>query len=220
MKVKRALLALSGLLLAWSGPAAAADETARFELTLDIIWSAGTAPFEFPEGAHLSRLFGATHGGCVVLFRDGWTASSGLELLAENGRGSLLLAEFAEAQRRGRLGRVIEGPGLGTVPGRVRVEFEATREHDLVSFVTMLAPSPDWFTGLADIRLLRDGDWIEEARFPLWAWDGGTDDGATYAAANADTQPRQSIRLLATPHVLGPQGLVRLGTAELRRLPP
>ncbi len=199
---------------------AAADDTARFELTLDITWSRGTAPFEFPDVGHMSGLIGATHNPRYVLFRDGDTASSGLELVAENGRVRTLRAEFAEAERRKRLGTRIDGPELPKVPGRISTRFETTRAHPLLSFVTMIAPSPDWFTGAADVALVNDGSWIDELRIPLWAWDSGTDGGTSYSSKDVDTQPQQSVRLLASPHFLNGNGLVPVGTATVRRLKP
>ena len=60
-------------------------------------WSRTTAPYEFPDRPHMSALIGATHNARYVLFRDGDTASSGLELVAENGRPRTLQAEFDEA---------------------------------------------------------------------------------------------------------------------------
>ena len=219
----RAFAVLFGLGLlgpANGGSASAAEEMATFELVIDITWSAETAPLEFPEQPHMSGLIGATHNSRYVLFRDGHTASSGLELVAENGRVKTLRAEFAEALRRGRLGTMIDGPNLEQAPGRISTTFTATKTHPLLSFVTMIAPSPDWFTGSADIALTAEDTWIEEAEIVLWAWDSGTDGGQTYEAPDDDMQPRQSIRLLASPHFLRTRGLVAVGTATLRRLQP
>ncbi len=222
MVIRRSITAaVAGVLvLAGAVSAAAQDDTATFELTLDITWSAETAPFEFPSGAHLSRLFGATHHTRYTLFRDGSTASTGVEVMAESGRGTVLAAEWAEANRRGRVGTVFEGPALSVAPGSVTTTFEATPAHPLLSFVTMLAPSPDWFTGGADVPLRVDDQWVDDVEIVLWAWDSGTDNGGTYDAGNADTQPRQSVRLLATPHFLTAEGLVPMGTARIRRITP
>lgn len=213
-----ALLLAAGLGLAVLP--AAAEETAVFELEAEITWSAETAPFEFPADPHLSGLIGATHNSRYVLFRDGDTASSGLELVAENGRVKTLKAEFAEAQRRRRIGEVIEGPELKTAPGKIVARFEASAAHPLLSFVTMIAPSPDWFTGVAGVPLQREGAWIESLELPLWAWDSGTDGGATYAAPDLDQQPQQSVRLLAGPHFLRAGGLVPMGVVRIRRVQP
>ena len=208
--------------LATAATAAAAQDTAEFELVVDITWSRDTAPFEFPEGAHISRLVGATHHSRYVMFRDGDTASSGIELMAENGRGSVLQSELAEAMRRNRVGTVFETPGLTAPPGQITTRFTTTKDHFLVSFTTMIAPSPDWFTGAADVRLVVDGRWIDTVDLALWAWDAGTDNGTTYRPdpRDADTQPQQSVRLLATPHFLTAACLTPVGTARLRRISP
>ncbi len=198
----------------------AADKTAKFELTLDVTWSAEVSPFEFPPNAHLSGVIGATHNTRYVLFRDGETASSGLELVAENGRVAILRAELAEAKRRRRIGSEIDGDDVKSVPGRISTQFEASADHPLVSFVTMIAPSPDWFTGAADINLMADGDWIDKIDVPLWAWDAGTDSGATFLAPDNDSQPQESVRLVATPHFLHRAGIIALGTATIRRIVP
>ena len=174
----------------------AADKTAKFELTLDVTWSAAVSPFEFPSSAHLSGVIGATHNARYVLFRDGETASSGLELVAENGRVAILRAELAEAKRRRRVGSEIDGDDVKTVPGKISTQFETTTAHPLASFVTMVAPSPDWFTGAADVNLMAGDDWIDEIEVPLWAWDAGTDSGATFIARDDDSQPQESIRLV------------------------
>ncbi len=201
------------------GAAEAVADGARYRLELHISWSAATHPHEWPdEGGHMSDLTGVTHNSRYVMFADGRTASSGLRLIAENGRDSIMQAELGEADRRKRIGTIIYGEKLKTVPGKIVAEFEAGEDHSLLSFVTMLAPSPDWFTGAASILLHRDGAWIDRHESVLFAWDAGTDSGATYVAENAETQPAESIRLLATPHFLSDKGLSPVGRYVITRL--
>lgn len=213
---------VSGLSLAAAMPSALADahdaETARYRLDVDITWTAETHPLAYPDGAHMSGLVGATHNSRFILFADGRTASSGLELVAENGRASVLSAELAEGMRRNRVAAVFEGSGLRALPGRITVTFEADPNRRFVSFATMIAPSPDWFTGAASVDLRTEVGWIDRLEFPLWAWDAGTDSGETYTTADADTQPRESVRLLATPHFLSAAGLTPVGIARIERL--
>jgi hypothetical protein len=218
--VSRTSIGTIAALMLLVAPASAMDEaeTATFELELDITWSAETNPLEFPLGGHLSSVIAATHHSRYIVFRDGTTASSGLELVAENGRPSIIKAEMAEAQRRDRLDGIFEAGALKEVPGQVKMTISAKKSHPLLSFVTMIAPSPDWFTGAADVSLLQDDEWIEQQQITLWAWDSGTDSGQTYTAPNLDTQPRQSIRLVTTPHFLGEAGLVPFGRATLKRV--
>ena len=207
------------IILGLLATAHAAADGARYRLELHISWSEKTHPVEWPEeGGHLSDLTGVTHNSRYVMFRDGHTASSGLKLVAENGRSSIMQAEFAEAKRRERIGQVIYGEKLKHVPGTIVAEFDVGEEHPLVSFVTMLAPSPDWFTGAASVPLRAGGEWRDRVDGPLMAWDAGTDSGDTYLAGNATTQPAESIRLLATRHFLGEGGLPAIGRFVITRM--
>ena len=63
-----------------------------------------------------------------------------------------------------------------------------------------------------------DGKWLDRVELTLWAWDAGTGSGSTYTDPGPDTQPRESIRLLATPHFLDATGLKPVGTATLTRM--
>ena len=87
------LAAAFAAMLLWTGAAAAQDtakDTARYRLDIEITWQAKTHPFEFPADAHLSGFVAVSHTARYVLFGDGRTASSGLELVAENGRPAIL----------------------------------------------------------------------------------------------------------------------------------
>lgn len=208
-----AWFALATLLIP-AGATSVSAEAQRYLLTLEITWSAETHSYRWPDGGgHISRLIGATHHSRYIMFADGRTATSGLKSVAENGRTAIIRSELDEADRRGRIGEVFAIEGLDHVPGEMKVVFEVTSDHSLVSFVTMIAPSPDWFTGLNSIELWKDGEWIDELRLPLWGWDSGTDSGLEYISTNEETQPAESIRLLASPHFLNTEGLETIGSA-------
>lgn len=210
------LLAVS--LLAWPASISLAQETAEYRLLIEVTWSAESHPLDFPEHPTLSRMIGATHDPDYAMFRDGDTASSGLELIAERGRPSIFRIELEEARDRALIGTVFEGDELDVIPGRSTHSFEAKAAFPHVSFVTMIAPSPDWITGVSGIALRRGQTWIDRIDLPLWAWDVGTDSGDSYAAFNEDTQPQQSVRLVSTPHFLTDQGLRRVGRVIIERI--
>ena len=142
MQRRTAFLAV--LLSAGTSPAPA-QETARYRLDIEITWRAQTHPLEFPPQPHFSGIIAASHTSRYVMFADGRTASSGLELMAENGRPSVLRAELAEAMRRRRVFRVVGAPGLPKVPAKASMAIALDLRRSRVSFVTMIAPSPDWF---------------------------------------------------------------------------
>ena len=192
--------------------------TANYRLLIKATWSAESHPFEFPSNPTFSHIIGTTHNDDYALFKDGQTGSSGLELIAERGRVSIFRIELDEADDRGLIGIVFEGDEIETIPGEATLLFSATTEFPLVSFATMIAPSPDWITGVSSITLYDGNHWIDRLELPLWAWDAGTDSGETYQARNQDTQPQQSVRLVATPHFLTEQGLSKVGEAVIERI--
>lgn len=103
------------------------------------------------------------------------------------------------------------------MPGRTVLEVEVDEAHPMVSLVTMIAPSPDWFTGIADVQLRVNGAWIAETTLPLLAWDAGTDSGATYEAADVETEPRERVGALGSAHFVSDGRQVPLGTVTFRR---
>lgn len=195
----------------------AESQQVTYKMELSIEWSQSVAPFEYPDGAHMSSLIGLTHQDSYRLFEDGETASSGLELLAENGRFGILRAQFEELGRRQLVGAVVIAEGIKKVPGKMTTTFTSTTDHPLLSVTAMLAPSPDWFTGVSAVTLYSDGEWIDEINLPLWVWDAGTDSGVSFKSDNEDTQPRESIRLLSSEHFLNDRGLVRFGNIAITR---
>ena len=213
----RQLLAFVLLTCSCLQPVFANSKKATYELTLNIEWSLTLAPYEFPDGAHMSSMIGLTHNNSFTLFADGETSSSGMELLAENGRFGILRAQFEELERKDRIGTTVIADGIKKVPGKMSTTFKTTSDHPLLSVVTMLAPSPDWFTGVSKVPLYTDGVWVDAIDLPLWVWDAGTDSGLSFVSRNDDTQPRESVRLLASGHFLNESGLVKFGTISIKR---
>ena len=66
------------------------------------------------------------------------------------------------------------------MPGSATIELEIDREQPLVTLVSMIAPSPNWFVGVHGQSLIEGGNWTTEKVIVLFPYDAGTDDGATY----------------------------------------
>ena len=82
----------------------------------------------------------------------------------------------------------------------------------------MIAPSPDWFAGAANVELMQGGEWVAEKEVVLQAFDSGGDTGTTYTASDADTQPKQPTRLNdAAPFVRDGQH-IPVGKLTFRRV--
>jgi hypothetical protein len=185
-----------GALGAMPSLAAPPSGSATYRVVFQRTWSSATHPEDFPLLAHFSPVIGVTHDGRYDPFREGGTASAGIEHLCEEGKHQPLDAEIRSAIAEGKAGTLIETPDpIRSAPGEATATFEVDREHPMVSIAAMIAPSPDWCAIAADVSLDEDGQWIAEKTVTLYAWDVGTDSATTYRALDADTQPRQPIRL-------------------------
>jgi len=178
--------------------------TARYRVTFVSTWSRETHPDDWPADAHYSGLIGGTHNSAVTFWQDGQLASPGIQAMAEQGRKSPLDQEVLAAIAAGTAQHVLSGDALSDSPGTVTLDFEIGVNFPRVTLVTMVAPSPDWFVGVAGLPLLEDGQWAIERRVDVFPYDAGTDSGSTYESANAKTVPHVVIhRLMGRPVASG-----------------
>lgn len=64
-------------------------------------------------------------------------------------------------------------------------EFSVDRTRHLMSFLTMLGPSPDWNVGLsAEDLCTKECGWAQRVVQDLIPWDAGTDSGVSYEVRN------------------------------------
>jgi hypothetical protein len=205
----------AALVAASLAPAArAATPTAQYDARFDATWSASTHPFDFPPNPHFSSLIGGTHDSNVSFWNPGELASQGIKDMAERGLTTPLDHEVEAAIAAGHAGVVILGGGIALSPGTVTTSFEISQTHPLVTLVSMVAPSPDWFVGVSGLPLFVAGDWVETITVELFTYDAGTDCGTFYRAPNCISTPRELIALSsAMPFTNG----VPLGTFTFTR---
>ena len=172
------------------------DFTARYQVAFNATWSQATHPTNWPANAHWSGLVGGTHNDAVHFFRVGETASEGIRLMAERGQQATLLSEIAPAITNGTAQLQLAGGSIGTSPGSVGLAFPQPMRRDfpLVTLVSMIAPSPDWFVGVDSLNLIEDGRWVTNKVVTLYGMDAGTDSGVSYASPDQVTVPRGVVR--------------------------
>jgi len=190
---------------------------AEYAVRFDSAWSADDHPTDFPGSAHFSGLIGGTHDDGVSFWQPGELASAGIKRMAETGGKSPLNTEVAAAITAGTAGEVISGTGVGSSPGVAVASFTATSDYPLVTLVSMIAPSPDWFVGVHGLSLRDGGEWAHQVIVELQAYDAGTDDGATFRSPNAPLpSPVPIARILVEPF----PDAVPLGTFTFTRIQP
>ena len=170
-------------------------ETANYEVVFQSTWTSTSHPQGFPSNPHWSLLIGGTHNAQAVFWEPGGMASLGIEDVAELGSIVALRREIEAAIAVKTAFNTFRGVKTSVEPaGSDIFAFTVHRDFPLVTLVTMIAPSPDWFTGVHGLSLIEDSDWAPSKSVILDLYDAGTDSGPTYQSPNSDTQPRERIR--------------------------
>uniref|UniRef100_A0A4W6C597 Spondin-1 n=1 Tax=Lates calcarifer TaxID=8187 RepID=A0A4W6C597_LATCA len=178
--------------------------TAKYRVTFYGNWSEKIHPKDYPRRAnHWSAIIGASHSKNYVLWEYGGFASEGVKQVAE--LGSPVKMEEEIRQKGDEVLTVIKMKAQWPAwqPLNVRAapsaEFSVDRTRHLMSFLTMLGPSPDWNVGLsAEDLCTKECGWAQRVVQDLIPWDAGTDSGVTYESPNKPTVPQDKIRPLTS----------------------
>ncbi len=205
-------------------------ETVTYRLTVDNTWSELTHPGAFPPDAHFSWLGGATHSSAVSIWNDGELASPGVVQMAETGATTILMGEVSSAVTAGAAGGALNWMHWfcpsGTTHsscGSLVVEFEVDDAFPLVTLVSMLGPSPDWFVGVSGLPLHDGTGWLNTVVVDLFPYDGGTREQNLFSLFGPLTSPPDPVSLITTmsgqlvgPGTLGTFTFERLGIEFVR----
>ena len=178
-------------------PCCACDE-AKYEVIFEGLWSKFTHPKDFPANAwvtHFSDIIGASHSSDFKMWEKQGYATEGLQEVVELGITKKLEAELKNESNKIRT--IIKARGLWhpNLNGKTFAVFRVDKKHHLMSLVSMLGPSPDWFVGVNSLNLcLRNCSWVSEIVLPLSLWDAGTDGGRTYTSPNEPQIPHDRIQ--------------------------
>jgi hypothetical protein len=184
---------------------AGAGDVATYRLTVDNSWSERTHPGLVPPDAHFSWIGGGSHGPDASFWSAGALASPGIVQMAETGVTIELIAEVNDAIAAGTAGDTLDWrwwfcpDGIDHPScGELTVEFEIDAAFPLVSLVTMLGPSPDWFVGVDSLSLRDAGTnaWIDEIVVDLHPWDGGTREANVFQLFGPPTTPPAPVSLI------------------------
>uniref|UniRef100_A0A671V7M6 Spondin-1 n=1 Tax=Sparus aurata TaxID=8175 RepID=A0A671V7M6_SPAAU len=178
--------------------------TAKYRVTFYGNWSEKIHPKDYPRRAnHWSAIIGASHSKSYVLWEYGGLASDGVKQVAE--LGSPVKMEEEIRQKGDDVLTVIKMKAQWPAwqPLNVRAapsaEFSVDRTRHIMSFLTMLGPSPDWNVGLsAEDLCTKECGWAQKVVQDLIPWDAGTDSGVTYESPNKPTVPQEKIRPLTS----------------------
>ena len=186
------LLALATLLVITPAQGHAQSATYRVTFEGKFTASALASGVSVPSGEHFTTLIGAVHNGSATFWSSGAMASAGVEGVAELGNTGTFKSEInADMNAVAVIEKSLPSGGTPTAT----VDFTVTTAHPLVTLLTMIAPSPDWFVGVSGLSLRNaTGDgWHPSLAVDLFPYDAGTEDGTEFSLSNAATSPQGTI---------------------------
>jgi hypothetical protein len=193
-------------------------DSASYIVEFTSTWSATTHPDEFPTSPHFSGLIGSVHSSDVTFWETEATASTGVKLVAERGATSTFSEEVNLTIISGSALSTITGGGITLSPGTVSTTFSVTREYPLVTLLSMLAPSPDWFVGVNGLSMLEEDEFLTGKTVTLYCYDAGTDSGTSYESPDQPTTPQEQIYKIGGSPFLYEGAVVPVGTFKFYRI--
>ncbi|MEZ4795994.1 MAG: spondin domain-containing protein [Flavobacteriaceae bacterium] len=151
-----------------------------------------------PSNDHWSSLVGATHNSNVTFWQPGQMATLGIEDVAERGDNDEFFSEVNAAISDGNANQWLQqsfnpNHAMGT---STLMNISVSEDFPLLTLVTMIAPSPDWFAGIHGVSLRNGGSWETNLSIDLFPYDAGTEDGTIYDTNNPATTPQENISSL------------------------
>lgn len=172
------------------------DKQARYKLDFFATWSSKThTGAGFPSNGHFSSVVGASHNSNYIMWAPGILATPGVKLVAEAGNRATLLQEIEKAISQKTVLRAVKGPSsaFNSPHNLTNVEVFVNDDYPLVSIITMIAPSPDWFVGVHDLNLCGGQSFNDRVSRDVFVYDSGTDSGTKFTSLNSETSPPKKI---------------------------
>ncbi|MEO5945673.1 MAG: spondin domain-containing protein [Chitinophagaceae bacterium] len=151
--------------------------------------------FGVPAGVHFTTILGMIHNNQTYQWKLGELASWGVERIAESGNTTPMVMEIDSIVAIGKATSyvVITAP---TPTGSNKTNIFCNSNYSFISFETMLAPTPDWFTGISSFNLYANNKWVTDTTVDLYSYDAGTETGDVFGYDNPETSPKEKVHIL------------------------
>mmetsp|Transcript_2860 Transcript_2860/g.4175 ORF Transcript_2860/g.4175 Transcript_2860/m.4175 type:complete len:257 (+) Transcript_2860:139-909(+) len=167
------------------------NKPAGYSITFTNHWTEKNHPYNYPsKDPHWSDFVYASHSRNYKMWRGRGIASKGIENIAEEGVTKDLVGEInSEIKGETVLDQVMGAWIRKATEGATSSPKEdlcVDKSHPFVSGIGMIAPSPDWFSGVYKLRLFdrETRFWYQKIEVNVYAWDAGTEGGNDYSFNN------------------------------------
>jgi Spondin_N len=166
----------------------AATEAAVYSCSMTNLWTSERHPALYPTGpAHWTRPLLTSHNSNFEMWSPGTLASEAAEDLAEFGSTIALRGLIENSTDTGMF---VQGSDFDTddvtTTSQTFDDLTFMPGFSLLSTMTMVAPSPDWFTGIYNFDAINQatGTYYDSFIIDTYPWDAGTETGSTYTISN------------------------------------
>ena len=175
------------------------QSTATYDISLTTTWNV-TEHSSVPGNAHWSDLIGATHNTANEFVELGQLATVGIKNVAESGSNAAITSEINAAITAGNANQLLQNgfSTFGAISSAGFTDIIVSEDFPLITLVSMVAPSPDWFIAINSLNLRNDSntDWKNTFTVDVFTYDSGTDSGTNYTSGNQVTNPAQPISMI------------------------
>ncbi|WP_242133179.1 T9SS type A sorting domain-containing protein [Aestuariivivens marinum] len=169
---------------------------AVYNFTITSTWNE-TDHTSIPNNAHWSDLVGATHNVINEFLEEGQPASIGIKNVAELGSNTNFENEVNVAIASNRANQWLQEPFTphAAISSATLTNVQVNENYPLLTLVSMVAPSPDWFIMINSLNLRNETNtnWKPSFSTDVYAFDAGTDDGIDYESNNMASNPPVGI---------------------------
>lgn len=193
--------------------------TLRYYCTFRGKWSAERHPNDFPRSASWSPPVIMSHSNGYRMWTGTEACTAGVESIAEvrkvlrativviassslvahrrrpfvqqEGFFTIITNEFLNAGFEAL--HMVHGERMfNTTESQHLPPINITFEHPFLSSMVKMQPSPDWFVGFSDFRMISydTETYFNRVLIQSYVWDSGTDGGQTYTALDRDLDPQ------------------------------
>ncbi|XP_063708677.1 spondin-2-like [Culicoides brevitarsis] len=168
---------------------------ALYNVTFVGNWSPDLFPKQYPEfrpPAQWSKTFGRIHNSNHFLFKLGKRASKGIVNFVDQRNSDILEREATNEDIFNDFSIPAISKGVGFESGKFLID----NEHPLVSLLSNIIPSPDWFVGVDSLMLCKNDRWIERLTIEAKPYDAGFESGLTFTAPVWQTTPQGPVKAI------------------------
>lgn len=192
--------------------------TTNVEYTVEIQldWTKDTHPKDYPDNGHITKFLGVTHTRKGGLWKVGGATSEGMLDIVKDGKLKEAQKEMKKQVEKERVNDIFEMDSMKSFPNSTGTKFKVSRDRPFVSFAAGIIPSPDWFVGVTNIKLLEKDLWVKEKEVLIYAYDAGTHEGTTYTADTKKAKTVSKIMRIEMEPFLVDRKVVPVGKAIFR----